>query len=400
MAFRLALAGVVLLAAPAAHAQIPQGDEFPVHAPSAGPQHDARVAGQASGGFVVAWSSRANAGAASDVLVRRFGSDGMPLGGEVPAHATPDGFQNAPSLAGRADGRFVVAWESYLVSANSSDVYARVFDSAGVAVAPEFVVHTATTGAQGMAAVGMAPSGDFFVAFLDVDPGGGNNAIRGRAFGSDGTPAAPDFSVSNDTTRTHGNPTVAADGSGRYVVVWLAMNQSFQSQIVARRFDSAGAALGGEIPVSTPAFGSSFPAVAAAPDGRFLAVWGNQGRAFDANGAPVGSAFTVPQNPAASQNFPELAWDGAGFLVAWASASGAVVGRQFSSTGLALAAEFPVSATATGTNFPNPAVGGSTGGRGVVAWQVDAGAPGPANLDIRARGFLSDLLFRDGFQGG
>jgi hypothetical protein len=77
-----------------------------------------------------------------------------------------------------------------------------------------------------------------------------------------------------------------------------------------------------------------------------------------------------------------------------------VVGRQFSSTGQALSAEFPVSATATGTNVPNPAVGGSTGGRAVVAWQVDAGTPGPANLDIRARGMLSDLLFRDGFQGG
>ncbi|HEY0553461.1 MAG TPA: hypothetical protein VGG20_04295 [Thermoanaerobaculia bacterium] len=85
---------------------------------------DVAVGGQ--GNFVLVWevpvpgtqASRSNA------FVRRFKSDGTPLGPQLRVNERMQGFQSFPRVAIGADGGFVVVWQRTL-TASISDIFAR-----------------------------------------------------------------------------------------------------------------------------------------------------------------------------------------------------------------------------------------------------------------------------------
>jgi hypothetical protein len=103
-----------------------KADTQPIGGPlrlPAGPNYDVAVGGQ--GNFVLVWevlvpgagNSRSNA------FVRRFKSDGTPLGPQLRVNERTQGRQAFPGVAIGADGGFVVVWQR--TTTGSSDIFVR-----------------------------------------------------------------------------------------------------------------------------------------------------------------------------------------------------------------------------------------------------------------------------------
>src|SRR6185295_10271780 len=106
------------------------------------------LASDASGNFVVAWTSFGQDGNGLGVFARRFDALGTPQGAELQINNYTTGDQGFPAVAADEDGAFVVSWRSYVQDGSDFGVFARSFSSAGAALGPEFAVNSYTTGVQ------------------------------------------------------------------------------------------------------------------------------------------------------------------------------------------------------------------------------------------------------------
>lgn len=172
----------------------------------------------------------------------------------------------------------------------------------------------------------------------------------------------PEFPVNTYTTGSQASPQVAANGTGKFVVVWESDGQDGDgSGIFGQRFDADQLPVGGEFQVNQYTTGLEFgPRVAVDGDGRFVVTWSNavsrsrivSARRYDAAGLPLGNEFQVNSNTE-----PRVAWardvtaDVEGnFVVLWSYASlgplfeNGGFGQRFDATGQPVGTEFPVGA--------------------------------------------------------
>jgi hypothetical protein len=92
----------------------------------AGTGYDAAIGGQ--GNFVLVWEAPdATNLASTNVVARRFRSDGAPLGPQVRVNEHTKGSQTYPQVGIGSDGGFTVVWQSRPAE-NVSDVFARLFE--------------------------------------------------------------------------------------------------------------------------------------------------------------------------------------------------------------------------------------------------------------------------------
>ena len=197
------------------------------------------------------------------------------------------------------------------------------------------------------------------------------------------TPAmGPVFRV--NTTIGGSYPEVAASADGTFVVAWregLYPTPPEDHRVVGRRFDSSGAALSEELPISDTA-ASDF-AIAAHPSDNLVVVWlqtgvetGNvRARGFTGSGQPLGPSFVLSSSPyltgldvAASETGSIAAWNvHGGFL----GSPNAIYARRFESDGSALGDELQVSVDRN-IGFESPAVAIGSHGGFLIVW-VGAG---------------------------
>jgi hypothetical protein len=95
----------------------------------------------------------------------------------------------------------------------------------GDPLGPEFRVNTYVTLSQAMASAAADPSGNFVVVWRSNDQDGSGPGIFGQRYIPGGVPVGPEFRVNTYTTSYQGDPAVAADSSGRFVVVWTSYLQ-------------------------------------------------------------------------------------------------------------------------------------------------------------------------------
>ena len=298
-----------------------EGGEFQID-PSATHQYFSDVAKDQSGRFIVAW----NEGVA-DVRARRFQADGTPLGASFPVNTAALPVFDV-RVASDPSGNFAVAWTRE--GATDTDVVARLFDSSNAPVSNEFVVNAYTSGIQN--ARGVAMSGDgFVVAWSGQSPAG--IGVSARRYDAAGNPMTGDLPVSQGPVQFLGSEAeVAMSGSGAFVVAWDGQVPPSGVEVLARRYDTAGAPIGGEFPVNTTytsgAQGSS--RVSSDDAGNFIVTWtgnpldgsdsGVAARRFDRFGDPVSSDFMVNTTTTDFQYSSQVALNAAGsFVVAWQS---------------------------------------------------------------------------------
>jgi hypothetical protein len=311
----------------------PLGDEFQVNAYTTSLQTQPGVAVDAAGRFVVVWQSQGQDGDSGAVIGQRYDAAGSPLGGEFRVNTYTTNFQGNPAVAMSATGSFVVVWSSTLQDGSLTGVFGRRYDAAGTPLGGEFQVNTYTTGTQTTAAIAMDTTGNFVVVWRSNDQDGSSSGVFAQRYDAAGAPQGPEFQVNSYTTNVQEVPAVAMDARGNFVVVWHSDGQDGDGYaVVGRRYDAAGAPLGGEFQVNTYTTGSqSYPAVGMDATGDFVVVWhsdgqdgsaiGVFGQRYDAAGVPRGGEFQVHTYTTAQQGYAAIAVDVAGnFVVVWGGA--------------------------------------------------------------------------------
>jgi len=337
------------------------GAEFQVNTYTTGPEVHPSVASDSSGRFVVVWERRFQDMVSSHPLGiygQRFDSSGSPLGGEfrVNSYTTfpPTGSSRTEVKVGSdAAGNFVVVWTGeYQDTGSTEGISARRFDSNGAPLGNEFRVNSYTTNSQSFAEVKLNPvNGDFIVVWRSFTQDGDAGGVYAQRYASSGSPQGSNFRVNTYTTHGQKLPSVAYDGTGRFVIVWGSdYNGTGNYLIFGQRYASNGSPLGGEFLASSllPTI-NPFPQVAANSAGDFVVAW-------------IASDFALN----ATDPFK-------------------IYARRYASTGAALGSEFRVN-TYTTYDQGYPAVAVSSGGNFIVTWSKNAFGVGPG---IQAQRYAS-----------
>jgi len=322
------------------------GGEFQVNVFTTGAQSYPSVALAGNGDFVVAWTSFAQDGNQGGIFARRFSASGTPLTGDFQVNSHTVGSQGiaffppkalaGPEIAAETNGDFVVTWQSLGQDgpvASVSGVFARRFDAAGNALAPEFQVNVYTTYFQGYPAVAVDEDGGFVVAWQSNLQDGSTTGIFARRFDDAGGSVGGEFQVNARTLSSQRYPTVARVSSGVFVVSWDSYGQDSANSVgvFGRRFGSSGDPVGGDFLVNSYTIGAQrYPSIAARTDGSFVVSWqayeqdgdamGIFARRFDSNGGGLATEFQVNSFTANTQRFPAVGGNPSGdFVVAWQS---------------------------------------------------------------------------------
>ncbi|MEK6258841.1 MAG: M10 family metallopeptidase C-terminal domain-containing protein [Planctomycetota bacterium] len=354
------------------------------------------MAMDSAGNYIVVWSSAAQDGSGSGVYAQRFNAAGDVQGSEFKVNTTTASDQANATVAMNASGAFVVTWTSTGQDGSVNGVYAQMYTSAGVAQGIEFRVNTTTTGNQFNSTVAIDTAGDFVVTWTSAGQDGSGNGIYAQRFNSTGTAQGIEFRVNTATANDQGNSTVAMDSNGNFVVTWVsALQDGGGNGIYAKRYDSAGVVLGIEFRVNTvTANDQNAPNLAMDPNGNFVVVWqsnlqdgggnGIYAKRYDAAGVVQGSEFKVNTTTANDQVNSTIAMDSSGnFVVVWQSnlqdgSGNGIYAQRYNSAGVVQGSEFRVNTTtANEQNYASVAMN-STGDY-AVAWTSSSNQDGSGN---------------------
>jgi len=320
---------------------------------------------------------------------------GHPLGPEFRVNTYTTGHQGGtitlvlgrPSIASDSTGNFVVVWTSSSQDGSSDGIFGQRYAASGAPLGPEFRVNTYTPLSQFNPDVAADASGNFVVVWESDYQDGSNRGVFGQRYASSGVPLGADFRVNTFTTGEQGDPSVAVDSAGAFVVAWDSANQDGSGAgVFAQRFASSGSPLGPEFRVNTTTFAMQVsPSITSDGSGNFIVVWQGPtigglnpkafGQRYAASGAPLGVEFRVNTTAPGYQFVPDVASDAAGnFVVVWytddAFTGGPqdAFGQRFASTGAPLGTEFRVNTTTTPVPWV-PSVAMDSAGDFVVMWE-------------------------------
>lgn len=306
---------------------------------------------------------------------RLFDAAGLPLTGT---------FEVLPMSGGRGDSHVAAdANDDFIVVLGGADVVGRRVSKTGVPLGVAFPVNTYTTGSQVTPRVAPLPDGGFVVVWIDTARDGSETGVFGQRFDASNAPVGGDFQVNTYTTGPQGDdddgPTVAADGSGRFMVAWdgRGPQDGGSVDVFMRAYDEAGSPQGPEFLVSTPLddLEERYPKAAANEVGDFVVAWNRaystvRARRFDTSGAPAGPELEVTND--GYENVPNVAMDRAGnFVVTWEADEyyffREMVARRFSRDGVPLGPQFQVNTVVQLYQY-DPDVAADPAGNFVVAW--------------------------------
>lgn len=246
--------------------------------------------------------------------------------------------------------------------------------------------------------VAMDADGDFIVVGTSLYTGyGADNGLFARRFDFLGKALGPTFPINLEPFAGSGSPAIASAPDGRFVVVWSGSKQSSRTSphVYAQLYQADGAPSGDHIEV-TPTGSSTIggPDVAMRPSGGFIVVYsgglGIYARRFDPTGSPLGGEIEVAT--ADSPDRARVAAAGNGeFVVVWfanQTDERNVFARRFSANGVALGPAFRATEMATGDQGDQewPDVAMDSDGDFVVVWQSFL----PTDYNVYARRFSSD----------
>jgi hypothetical protein len=300
-------------------------------------------------------------------------------------NTTLSGKQQSPALAKDGAGNFIIAWVSESQDEGLPGIYARRYNQSGFPLGPEFQVNSVWAPHERPAAA-MSPSGSFVITWTNHwIEGGTGGGVSARVFTATGTPLDQEFQVNQYEQDYQGDPAVAMDGLGYFVVTWQSWREDGTFDIYARLFDDGGAARTGEFRVNAYTNeNQTLPRVAMDNNGNFVIVWTSYGqdgdetgvyaRVLDRNGQFQGAEFRVNFSTPGRQEHPDICMDALGnFVVCWQSVhwnetAYDVFARTFDRTGQLKGPEFRVN-TRTENWQAIPTIDCDAQGRFLIVWQ-------------------------------
>ncbi len=313
----------------------PISGEIQVNQFTTGDQRWATVAMDNAGNGVVVWTSAGQDGAGTGIYGRRFDQSGTFVGAEFRINTTTAGNQSDAAVAMNGTGQFIVVWQGN-GSGDADGVFFRRFDTAGIAIdATEQLANVTDRGAELAPSVAINDAGQFAIGWKV------GNDLYIRHFAANGTAVFADIQANSGLSNASGS-SIGIDASGRTVIVYRTDGISgFNAGVWGRGFNTNGTQLhpwfqiaGGD---------ATSPSIDMNADTSFIVVWNATGdsngqavmaRQYDSNGAAVGAAFRVNATQSGDQHHASVAMlDSTNYVVAWSGAgpgdSSGVVARQF-----------------------------------------------------------------------
>ena len=258
-----------------------QGSEFQVNAQTSGAQRVPAVGIDADGDFAIAWadSSGADGGAGYGIRARLFTAAGAP-GVEFQVNSFFTGNQKYPALAMDADGNFVVVWQSGIgQDGGSYGVFGQRFNALAAPQGVEFQVNTYTNNNQYRPSLSIDPAAGFLVAWESSGQDGSSFGVFARRFNSLGVAQASEFRANTQTANGQRGPTTGFDAAGDFVIAWESAQDGASDGVFARHFNGAGVALAVEFQVNTyTASVQRDASLAMSSAGDFVVAWQSTGQ--------------------------------------------------------------------------------------------------------------------------
>jgi hypothetical protein len=256
--------------------------------------------------------------------------------------------------------------------------------------------------------IAVTPDKGFVVVWTDTR--NGQNDIYLQRYTNAGALIGANVLVNSDSgVNYQAGPAVAADYSGRFSVVWQDYRNGsypFTPDVFVQSFDSALSPQGTnrDLTALRPDSLKEYPDVDLAPWGGGIVVWSDYrnrnwdiyGQRIDASGAVIGGNFKINDDVgSAQQHAPRVSISPSGwFVVTWydnRTGNDDIFIQRYDSTAGKLGPNVKVSADLTNARqaFPDVAADGS--GHFTVVWVDWRNGVYPANPDIYARRFDTNL---------
>jgi hypothetical protein len=345
-------------------------------------QNYSSVALDNAGDFIISWGSFQQDGNDTGVYAQRYNAYGQMQGTEFRVSITTIGAQADPSVGLDSDGDFVITWESQGQDGNNYGVYARRYNSSGVALSSEIRVNTYTTSFQRNPSLGMDSAGNYVIAWESNLQDSDDKGIYAQMYNSNGGAAGIEFKVNSTVVGAQAVPAVAMNKSGSFIVTWAGNGSNDTAGIFAQRYNNSGVAQGGEFRVNSTTAGLQFnPMAAIDGSGNFIITWSSDGQdgsgvgvyaqRYNANGTTQGGEFKVNTTTNGSQTLPAVAMDSNGdFIISWAdytAITGGIFAQRYNNIGSTVGDEFKVSTINIGTSS---SIAIDDTGRFIISWHA------------------------------
>src|SRR5690349_22194293 len=170
-----------------------------VNAVSTGLQSSPAVAMAADGSFVVAFvDERDYVDPLMEISARRFDANGDPVGLQFSVNQTTTYNQYTPSVGMDATGAFVIGWSSEFQDGFANGVFARTFAADGTPTVDHDIQLNAgwsNDEIMDFYGLGVAPDGSFAAAWESGTYGTNDYDMFARRFAPDGSPLTDDLPV-------------------------------------------------------------------------------------------------------------------------------------------------------------------------------------------------------------
>ena len=281
------------------------GSEFIVNTARIGMQDSAEITALKDGGFVVSWASYGQDGSGWGGYLQRYEASGAKVGAETRVSTTTQYDQDGPTVTGLADGGIMVVWEGNGKD-DTSGIFGQRFKDDGSKSGGEIRINTRVTDDQTDPVVKVLSSGNYVVTWQSApDDGDGDDEtdapsdIYAQLFNAAGVKVGVETLVNATTAGNQEEPNVTAMTNGGYLVTWAGQGTGDVNGIFSQLFNASGVKVGTEIRINTITTGDqSFSQVTALADGGYVVAWESSvvngqvdvyTQRFDANGNKVSS---------------------------------------------------------------------------------------------------------------
>lgn len=234
---------------------VPEGPEFKVNTTTLGGQIYPDIAMNSQGNFVITWQGSIAGSSHYGIFAQRFNAMGQPVGSEFLVNTFVSGGQRYPSVALDATGNFVIVWSSTdqdKANPNSRyGIYAQRYNATGEKTGSEFQINSPINSYHSLPDIAMHGSGSFVVTWQFKE--GTNWDIYAKRYSSAGTAQGTHFRVNTFLANRQVEPKIAMDTLGRFIIIWRSEKQNGATSwdVYSQRFSASGAKLGLEILANT-----------------------------------------------------------------------------------------------------------------------------------------------------
>ena len=219
-----------------------------------------------------------------DIRGQRYNANGSKRGSEfvVNSNSSTGQFNISPSVAMDSDGDFVVAWSSGGGQQGKyEDIHIQRYNNRGNKQGSEILIEATTSQSLGQPAVAMDADGDFVVSWTQGSEEPNATSVRFQRYNQNGVPQGTVTPVSNTPDERQFNPAIGINDSGGFVISWMSGSNS-NYNIYAQAYAMDGTSLSSDTQVNTMVLQNagqniivnrSQPSVAMDNIGNFVVSW-------------------------------------------------------------------------------------------------------------------------------